>query len=247
MKAKKRSNAAVDKNYVYRKPNIKIDFQIKELPWTKKQQQLIQTLQDRDTKCCLIKGAAGTAKSLLSVYCGLQLLKSHKISDLSYVRSVVESSPNRLGFLPGDLEDKFDVYTTPLYEKLEELVSVGVIKGLKEDNRFQAIPINYMRGLNFSGRLMLLDEAQNFHYNELVTAITRIGEYSRIWILGDPYQSDLTNGHREDFVKFYDNLDDEECVENGIRTFEFSEEDIVRSEFCKFVVKKLGVYSSQDH
>jgi phosphate starvation-inducible PhoH-like protein len=238
----KKSAAKVGGKYSFRKPNVKFDFSIRELPWTKKQQDLIKILDDRHTKCALIKGPAGTSKTILAVYMGLKLLKENKISDITYARSAVESSSAKLGFLPGDIADKFEVYSIPFQDKLEELLDPGIIKALKDSNHVQALPINYMRGLNFSGRLVILDESQNFTEEELITAITRIGEHSRLWILGDPNQSDLKNGHSTDFVRFCSKLSDEECVENGIQSFEFGVDDIVRSEFCKFVVKKLEIY-----
>lgn len=229
-------------NYVYRKPNVSFDFEIKELPWTKRQQDLIQILQNRKTKCCLIKGPAGTSKTLLSIYAGLRLLKDKKISDITYVRSAVESGSSKLGYLPGDIKDKFSVYATPLQDKLEELLPPSIIRSLNEGQHVKAIPINYMRGLNFSGSLIILDESQNFTLDELITAITRLGENSRIWITGDPNQSDLVHKNKNDFINFCEKLSDEECQDNGIASFEFSVDDIVRSEFCKFIVKKLGIY-----
>lgn len=234
------------KNYVYRKPNITIEFGIKELPWTRKQQELIQTLQNKQTKCALIKGCAGTSKSILAVYCGLQLLRQKKISDITYVRSAVESGSSKLGFLPGDINDKFQVYATPLQDKLEELLTPSIIAALKADNRLNALPINFMRGLNFSGRLVILDECQNFTMNELITAVTRIGDHSKIWLLGDPLQSDLLNIHKNDFTAFCEIFNDQESIDNGISAFEFGVDDILRSEFCKFVVKKLKVYEASN-
>ena len=225
-------------NYTYRKPNVKVEFGVNELPWTKNQQKLIQLLQAKKTKCALIRGPAGTSKTILAIYSGLQLLKTKKISDITYVRSAVESASNKLGYLPGDIDDKFSVYATPLQDKLEELLHPQVIRTLNENDHLQALPINFMRGLNFSGRLVILDESQNFNEDELVTAVTRMGEHSRIWILGDPNQSDLRNGTRRDFVTFCEKLSDQESRDNGVFTFDFGVEDIIRSEFCKFIVKK---------
>jgi phosphate starvation-inducible protein PhoH and related proteins len=237
------SDTTKDKNkkYVFRKKSPTYSFNIRELPWTHKQQSLIQLLQKRDTKCCFIVGGAGTSKTMCAVYAGLQLLKSKKISDITYVRSAVESSHQKLGFLPGYLDEKFKVYSTPLLEKMEELLDTTSIQHLTEKDFVRSTPINYMRGLHISGRLLILDESQNFTYEELVTAVTRIGESSRIWILGDPKQSDLMGG-KSGFTKFMNNLvdpDDPECTKYGIHRFEFTVDDIVRSEFCKYVIKKL--------
>ena len=247
--AKKTASKVSGKKYIYRKPNVKFDFNIGELPWTQKQQKLIQLLQQGNTqkintRCVLIRGCAGTAKTIITVYAGLQLLKQGKISDITYVRSAVESGSAKIGFLPGDITEKFAVYETPLIDKLDELLEGGIVKALKDNNHIQALPINYMRGLNFSGRLVIMDEAQNFTYDELVTAITRMGEYSKLWIIGDPKQSDLKNGNKEDFINFCDKLSDSDCENNGIHSFEFGVEDILRSKFCKFVVEKLQMYEN---
>lgn len=180
-----------------------------------------------------------THNTIVAIYCGLQLLSQKKISDITYVRSVVESGSTKLGYLPGDINDKFEIYMTPLKDKLEELIPENIIKSLQKGHHIQALPVNYMRGLHFSGRLIIVDEASNMTKSELTTIITRIGEYSRVWFLGDPDQSDLTNGHKQDFNDFCKIFSDKESERNGIKTFNFEIEDIVRSEFCKFVVKKL--------
>jgi hypothetical protein len=211
----------------------------------------VEEIGNEDCQCILVDNAEHlyltndcivTHNTILAIYAGLQLLREKKISDITYVRSAVESGSSKLGFLPGDINDKFSVYATPLQDKLEELLPPQVIKMLNEGQHVKAMPINYMRGLSFSGRLIILDESQNFTTDELVTAVTRLGEHSRIWVLGDPNQSDLTGKSKNDFVQFCNKLNDEECRDNGIESFDFDVDDIVRSEFCKFVVKKLEVY-----
>lgn len=233
--------------YNSRKPNVEVKFNIKELPWTHKQQRLIQTLQKRSTKCALITGPAGTSKTIVAVYVALQLLKDKKISDITYVRSAVESASSKLGFLPGDVKDKFEVYGIPFQEKLEELLDPSTLKLLREGNRLKTLPINFLRGLNFAGNLVIIDEAQNFTTDELVTAITRLGEHSRVWFLGDPKQSDLPDKHKKDFSNFCEILGDEESEKHGILSFDFDVDDIVRSEFCKYVVKKLKLYEYAEY
>lgn len=243
--AKKASNTDGG-NYSFRKPNIDFKYEIKDLPWTFKQQEIIKLLKHRSTKCGLITGPAGTSKTIIAVYAGLQLLKEKHISDITYVRSAVESSSNKLGFLPGDINDKFEVYGTPFQDKLEELLDNNTIKMLKASNRVKALPINFLRGLSFSGNLIIIDEAQNFTYDELITTITRVGSHSRIWFLGDNRQSDLPLKHKKDFYNFCQKLSDDECKSNGIQSFNFEVEDIVRSEFCKFIVEKLKLYEFSD-
>ena len=94
-----------------------------------------------------------------------------------------------------------------------------------------------LRGLNWNAKVIIGDEAQNMSYKELFTLITRIGEFSKVFILGDPEQSDI-NG-KTGFMKMLSHFDDEESRQNGIHVFRFTEEDIVRSGLVQFIIKKV--------
>ena len=95
-------------------PNpIKRVIKINQLPWTHKQKDFFKIALHHDTKIMFVNGPAGTAKTLLSVYCGLQLLNMKAISDIMYLRSAVESSDSKLGYLPGSAEDKLRFYNMP--------------------------------------------------------------------------------------------------------------------------------------
>ena len=225
--------------HVHQNKKVDFTFNIRDLPWTSKQQQFIQLVQDKNTKCVMVKGPAGTAKSCLAVYTLLHLLLNKKISDIIYIRPAVESASKSLGHLPGDLSDKIGPYTVPFYDKLEELLEQGVITRLIAENRLQTYAINYLRGCHFAVKGIIVDEAQSATFHDLVTVITRMGEFSKMLIVGDPNQSDLHNGNSHDFDKLCQMFDDEQSREQGIHTFEFTSDDIVRSEFVKFVVKKL--------
>ena len=99
-------------------PNpIKRVIKIKQLPWTDKQKEFFKIALNHDTKIMFVNGPAGTSKSLLSVYCGLQLLNMKAISDIMYLRSAVESSDSKLGYLPGTAEDKLRFYNLPFLDK----------------------------------------------------------------------------------------------------------------------------------
>ena len=92
-------------------PNpIKRQLKINQFPWTEKQKEFFKMALDDDTRVVFVNGPAGTSKTLLSVYCGLQLLNKKVISDMMYIRSAVESSDARLGYLPGSAEDKLKFY-----------------------------------------------------------------------------------------------------------------------------------------
>jgi phosphate starvation-inducible PhoH-like protein len=166
----------------------------------------------------------------------LQLISDKRVSDLIYLRSVVESSEKSMGYLPGSEGEKLAPYVQPLMDKLEELLPKSEIELLIKEQRVQGHPINFLRGLSWNAKAIVMDESQNMTYKELFTLITRVGEFSKLFILGDPQQSDIKNSG---FVKMMDCLSDEESRNNGVFTFKFTEDDIVRSQLVKFIIKKL--------
>jgi len=113
------------------------------------------------------------------------------------------------------------------------------VQRLAKDHRIEAQPVNYLRGASFNAKFLLADEAQNFTYEELTTLVTRFGRFSKMIVVGDTRQSDI--GNRSGFNAFFKTFNDKDSKEHGIHTFEFGEEDIVRSELLKFIVKKIEV------
>ena len=157
-----------------------------------------------------------------------------------YLRSAVESSDKSLGFLPGTAEEKLRFYNLPFLDKLDELLLETKAEKLEEQNRISMFPVNFARGMNWKHKCIILDEAQNSSIKEIVTVLTRMGEGSRCFVLADPMQTDLksevSQGGFENLNKIFS---DEESAEMGVYTFSFTEEDIMRSELVKFIVKKL--------
>tara|TARA_B100000676_G_C18029853_1_gene817952 strand:- start:75 stop:824 length:750 start_codon:yes stop_codon:yes gene_type:complete len=205
--------------------------------FTDKQKHLFDISMDDDTKLIFVDGPAGTAKTWLSVYCGLQLFQDKKIEEMIYVRSAVESSDQKLGFLPGAQDDKMAPYLEPFKDKLEELLDPIDIKYLQEEERIYGIPVGFLRGASWENKFILVDEAQNLSEKEMVTIMTRIGENCKVFICGDAMQSDI--GNRSGFNSILDLFYDDDSKSHGIHTFKFTEEDIVRSELVKFIITKL--------
>ena len=145
----------------------------------------------KETRVILCKGPAGSSKTLTSVYSALHLLNSSKVSDIIYMRSAVESSDSRLGFLPGDADEKLHYYNLPFMDKLDELLNETTVKKLQKEKRVSIHPVNFARGMSWNSKAIILDEAQNSSLREIVTVLTRIGKYSRAFILADPMQTDL--------------------------------------------------------
>ena len=227
--------------YMFSNPNpIKRVLKVKQFPWTDKQKDFFKIALNSDTKIVFVEGPAGTSKSLLAVYCGLQLLNMKVISDIMYLRSAVESSESKLGFLPGSAEEKLMFYNMPFLDKLDELLENTRIEKLQTEGRISMFPVNFARGMNWTNKCVILDEAQNSTVKEITTVLTRLGKETKCFVLADPMQTDLRSDRLcGGFEKLYKLFTDQESQRMGIHTFKFDEDDIMRSELCKFIVKKL--------
>jgi phosphate starvation-inducible PhoH-like protein len=214
-------------------------LQIKDLKWTKKQQDFIKLALDKETRLIFVSGPAGSSKTLLSIYCSLCLIRDKKVSDIIYVRSPVESSDSKIGFLPGDADEKLKYYNLPFSDKLVELLSKSDIELLNKQNRISGHPLSFVRGMSWNCKSIILDEAQNCTQKEIITLMTRLGKFSKCFILADPEQTDLTNGKAGGFEKLCKLFNDEESKKFGISSFYLTEEDIMRSEIVKYMVSKL--------
>lgn len=205
--------------------------------FTPKQKEFIKLALDEQTQLMFVDGPAGTAKTYLSVYCGLELLNIGNIGEMIYARSAVESSDQKLGYLPGAQDDKMAPYLEPFKDKLEELLSPVDIRYLQEEERIYGIPVGFLRGASWEDKFVLVDEAQNLSEKELITIMTRIGEKCKVFICGDVMQSDI--GSRTGFQSILNLFTDQASADHGIHTFTFDEEDIIRSKLVKFIITKI--------
>ena len=224
-------------NLEFKQLSHKIRFKERKFKFTQNQVDFLKTALDPETKLMFLAGPAGTAKTYMAVYSALQMMMDADLEkDILYIRSIAESAQRSLGALPGSIDEKFGVFAGPFYDKLEEMVQPSEIKILKEKNLFQCMPVNFVRGSNWNDTIVIIDEAQNFCYSELMTVLTRIGEDSKIIICGDMMQSDIRNSG---FSSIFDAFEDQESKDNGIHCTRFGVEDIKRSEILKFIVSKL--------
>jgi phosphate starvation-inducible PhoH-like protein len=221
----------------FKQLNHKIRFKERKFKFTENQIDFLKTARHADSQLLFLSGPAGTAKTYMAVYSALQaMIDSNLEKGILYIRSIAESAQRSMGALPGSLEEKFAVFAGPFYDKLDEMLNTSDIKILREKNMFDCIPVNYVRGANWDDTIVIIDEAQNFSYSELVTVLTRIGEGSKIIICGDIMQSDISNSG---FAEIFNTFDNEDSVENGVICKRFSTEDIKRSRIVKFIVSKL--------
>ena len=205
---------------------------------TERQKEFLALSKDKDVKIIFVCGPAGTSKTYLSVLTSIEMINEKRVSDLIYIRSAVESADAKLGFLPGEINDKMSPYIKPLLDKLYEFMSKGDIDILMKEERIRSIPVSFLRGLNWNAMAVVADEAQNLTFKELFTLITRIGRFTKVFILGDSSQSDI-NG-KSGFLKMISIFDDEESRSNGIHVFRFGTEDIVRSGLVRFIIERVN-------
>ena len=176
-------------------------------------------------------GVAGTGKSYLAVAMGVAALRDRKVSRLILTRPAVEAG-ERLGFLPGDLQEKIDPYLRPLYDALYELMPPERFARAQERGEIEVAPLAYMRGRTLNEAFIILDEAQNTTPQQMKMFLTRLGFGSQAVVTGDITQVDLA-GDRSGLVVAREILRDVE----GIAFVDFDERDVVRHELVARIVR----------
>lgn len=220
--------------HVPQKDKLKTELSIRNFPFTPKQQELIRLVQNKDNKIFMISGPAGCSKTFIAVYCALQALSQKKIGEIIYIRNAVESTSHPLGYLKGSLEEKIEPYLAPLVDKLDEFLPKNQVQGLLHGENIRGVPIGFLRGLSLNSAYIIADESQNNSLLEIKTIMTRIGKHSKLFLLADEKQSDIKNsGYKTVRTAF----STDEAKKNGIVTFEFGIEDIMREEVIKFIIE----------
>ena len=160
-------------------------------PRTLRQKAYVEAMERHDLTVAL--GPAGTGKTFLATVLAVRMLTERKVERLILTRPAVEAG-ERLGFLPGDLQQKVDPYLRPLYDALHTLLGQERTAALIEKNVIEVAPLAYMRGRTLADAFVILDEAQNTTTAQMRMVLTRLGENSRMVVTGDPTQVDLPAG-----------------------------------------------------
>ncbi len=183
-------------------------------------------------------GPAGTGKTYLAVAMATKALKEKKVSRIILTRPAVEAG-ERLGFLPGDLQQKIDPYLRPLYDALYEMLGAENCSRMMEKLTIEIAPLAYMRGRTLDDSFIILDEAQNTTPEQMKMFLTRMGNGSKVVITGDLTQTDLPDGKHSglaEAIRILRGIDD-------IGIHEFTEKDVVRH---RLVQKIILAYEEND-
>lgn len=183
-------------------------------------------------------GVAGTGKTYLAVAMAVQALMQKRVNRIVLARPAVEAG-EKLGFLPGDLQDKVDPYLRPLYDALFDLVDYEKVTRLLEKRVIEVAPLAFMRGRTLSDAFIILDEAQNTTSEQMKMFLTRIGFGSKAVITGDITQIDLPAGRRSGLVEAQRVIADVD----GIEFVYFNEKDIVRHHLVHLIVQAYEKHS----
>ena len=209
-------------------------------PKSANQRKYIQAIQDEDVVFGI--GVAGTGKTYLAVAMAVQALMQKQVNRIVLARPAVEAG-EKLGFLPGDLQDKVDPYLRPLYDALFDLIDYERVTRLLEKRVIEVAPLAFMRGRTLSDAFIILDEAQNTTSEQMKMFLTRIGFGSKAVITGDVTQVDLPTGKRSGLIEA------ERILSNiqGIEFVYFTDKDVVRHKLVQMIIKAYEEHGKKSH
>lgn len=204
---------------------------------TFRQQQYIDALRKSDLTFCT--GPAGTGKTFLAAMVAVKALMNEEYERLILTRPAVEAG-EKLGFLPGDLQEKVNPYLRPLYDALHELIDPERIPSLMERGIIEVAPLAYMRGRTLSNAFVILDEAQNTTPAQMKMVLTRLGFHSRMVVTGDVTQTDLPRYQDSGLAMATKILSKVE----GIAFCELTKADVVRHALVQRIVAAYEQFES---
>ncbi|MGB5240771.1 MAG: PhoH family protein [Prochlorococcaceae cyanobacterium] len=203
---------------------------------TVRQKAYVEAMERHDLTLAL--GPAGTGKTFLATIQAVRMLQERRVERLILTRPAVEAG-ERLGFLPGDLQQKVDPYLRPLYDALHGLLGAERTTALLEKGVIEVAPLAYMRGRTLADAFVILDEAQNTTTAQMRMVLTRLGENSRMVVTGDPTQSDLPRDQLSGLVEAAGVLADVE----GVAICHLTAADVVRH---PLVQRMVQAYARRD-
>ena len=207
-------------------------------PRSRTQGHYIKAIQENDMVFAI--GPAGTGKTYLAVCAAVEMFNAGKIDRIILSRPAVEAG-ERLGFLPGDMQEKIDPYLRPLFDALHDTLPGEQVVRRIASGEFEVAPLAFMRGRTLANAFVILDEAQNTTATQMKMFLTRLGENSRMVITGDLSQVDLPAGTRPGLK------DAAERLEGvlGIQFIRFSDADVVRPPLVARIIRAYDAVDSK--
>ena len=199
------------------------------------QKKYINTIRNKTVTICI--GPAGTGKTYLAMAMAVVALKNKQVSRIILTRPAVEAG-EKLGFLPGDLQNKVDPYLRPLYDALYDFMGADAYSRLSESGAIEVAPLAYMRGRTLNDSFIILDEAQNCTREQLKMFLTRFGEDSKVVITGDITQIDLPKERSSGLsasVRILKSIDD-------VGIIYLTGKDVVRHSLVREIIKAFEGY-----
>lgn len=222
-----------------RRPNSNsIETQLKRVQLRQSQKKYLEQIENNEITFCY--GPAGTSKTFTACYAALNLLKEKKIQQIILCKPIQEAG-EKLGFLPGDKEDKVDPYMKSYKSNIEKIIGQEETTLLFDKKIIKFEPLAYMRGDTFDDSLMILDEAQNATFKQLMLFVTRMGKDSKVIVTGDVSQHDIAASRVSlpDFIKLIEKV-------RGVGTHIFNDKDIVRAKILQDIVRRYDQWRA-DH
>ena len=207
------------------------------LPKSVNQRRYLDAIENHDVVFGI--GPAGTGKTYLAMAQAVSFLLAKKVTRIILARPAVEAG-EKLGFLPGDLQEKVNPYLRPLYDALYDMLDVERAERLIERGTVEVAPIAFMRGRTLNDAFVILDEAQNTTSEQMKMFLTRLGFGSKAVVTGDITQIDLPTGRASGLVeamKIVRNID-------GIAFIHFDDKDVVRHKLVQMIVKAYDAYTN---
>ena len=208
-------------------------------PKTQAQKEYVDNIRSTDMVFGI--GPAGTGKTYLACAMAINAYKNKEIERIILTRPAVEAG-ERLGFLPGDMQEKVDPYLRPLYDALYDVLGVEAALRLREKGVIEVVPLAYMRGRTLDNAFIILDEAQNTTREQMKMFLTRMGFNSKVVVTGDITQIDLPSGTRSGLMEAQKILRNVE----GIKFNTFSEVDVIRHELVKRIIRAYDAFDSRN-
>lgn len=213
-------------------------LELHKFKFTPKQHDLMSKIEKNEI--IFVKGPAGTSKTFSTCYTALKLYKEEKVHNIILTKPL-ELSGEALGFLPGEYEQKIAPFYESFYHNIEKIIGNDITAALVREKIIQHKVTAYMRGGTFDDSIIIVDEAQNLDFRQLMLIISRLGKNSKIVVMGDVSQHDI----RLDLValpKFYEMIKDIE----GVVLHEFTNEDVVRNPILIQITEKYDEYRANN-